>query len=104
MWEQIVASAEAHEELIRIAKEGRERGEAPAQILAEIENIAPPGIHPLRPPQTRNPDDFRKAAMERLGRQITSVRQHQGDEGVLDMIMRWSEAPVPRFRKLDSVR
>src|SRR5580658_7906252 len=42
LWEEVVARAEAHEQLTRIAREGRDRGGAPLKILADIETLTGP--------------------------------------------------------------
>jgi hypothetical protein len=104
LWEQVVARAEAHEQLARIAKEGRDRGTAPSKILADIETLtgpAPPNRRAmLIPPRSlTGMDEFRKAALQKLAWQIAMVRQ-QGDEAALRLILGWGDARVPEFRKL----
>jgi hypothetical protein len=104
MWEQFVARAEAHEQLTRISKEGRDRGDAPSKILADIETVTgppPTGITmPIRPRFMTGMEEFRKAALQKLARQISRAQQHGGDDGALRMIFAWGDARLPRFRKL----
>jgi hypothetical protein len=107
LWEQVIARAGAHERLTRIAREGRDRGEAPLKILADIETLTGPAPErmpmPFLPRSMVDMDEFRKAALQKLARQIAMVRrQPSGDEFALQLVVGWGDARVPRFRMLDS--
>ena len=74
LWEQVVARAEAHQQVTQIAKDGRERGDAPGKILANIETITGPAPErrpmPLPPRYMTGMDEFRKAALEKVSWQL----------------------------------
>ena len=103
LWEQVVARAEAHEQLTRIAKEGRDRGAAPWEILADIEAFTGPAPDgrpmPVPPRSMADMGEFRKSALQKLAWQIAMVRQ-RGDEFALQLIVAWGDARVPQSRKL----
>jgi hypothetical protein len=104
LWEQVVARAEAHEQLTRVAKEGRDRGDAPGKILADIETFtgpAPPNRMPM-PVHSRSVagmDEFRRMDLQKLAWQIAMARQ-RGDEIALQLIVGWGDVRAPEFRKL----
>jgi hypothetical protein len=104
LWEQVVYSAEAHRQLAKIARQGRDNGIAPERILAEVEGVTGPAAD--RPPIPRpprgagSPDPYREQAMQMLAWQIGMARKHQGDERAVYMLMDWSDARLPDFRKL----
>ena len=102
LWEQVVACAEAHEQLTQIAMEGRDRGAASWKILADIEALTGPAPDrrpmPVLPRSMAGMDEFRKSALKKLAWQIAMVRQ-QGDEFALQMILAWGDARVPQFLK-----
>jgi hypothetical protein len=105
MWEQVVARAEAHEQLTRIAKDGREGGDAPRKILVDIETLTGPApdrrpIMPVPPRYLVGTDEFRNAALQKLAWQIAMSRKRQDEEGALRIILGWGDARVPQFRKL----
>jgi hypothetical protein len=108
LWEQVVARAEAHEQLTRIAREGRDRGDAPLKILADIETLTGPAPErmqmPFLPRSMVGMDEFCKAALQKLARQIAMVRrQPSGDEFALQLVIGWGDVRVPQFRRIDSV-
>jgi hypothetical protein len=108
LWEEVVARAEAHEQLTRIAREGRDCGDAPLKILADIETLTGPAPErmpmPFLPRSMLGMDEFRKAALQKLAREIAMVRrQPSGDEFALQLVIGWGDARLPQFRRLDSV-
>ena len=101
MWEQVVASAEAHLEIGRIAKQGHFEGRPVADILSEIQKLTGPGDEP--PPHPRAPRDmeeYRQWALKLVAWPISSARKLNGDERTVYMLSDWADAPVPKFRKL----
>jgi hypothetical protein len=105
LWEQVVASAEAHLRLSRIARQGHDNGATPQKILAEIESVSGPATdHPPQPLPpgngARTPEAYREAALERLAWEIGRARNSQGDERTVYMLLAWANQPLPHFRKL----
>jgi hypothetical protein len=101
MWEQVVASAEAHMEVARIAKQGHFEGRAAADILADIEKLTGPGdAPPPHPRGSRSMEEYRRWALELVAWPISSTRKHRGDERTVYMLSDWADAPVPKFRRL----
>lgn len=105
-FEETVALAEAHMQVAKIAREGHDSGRAPAQILAEIENITGPAPEEFHaPPDTcqngAKPEEFRRWALQRLAEEFTQEREfpHYSDENLVARIMSWTEAVLPHFRK-----
>jgi hypothetical protein len=107
LFEQVTASAEAHQQVLAIAEEGWQRGDTPAQILAEIRTVAPVSG---RPPMPRPPigigreDDYRSLALQQVGFRISGQQSHSDDEQALQTILGWADANVPKFRKLPHIR
>jgi hypothetical protein len=103
LWEQVVARAEAHEQLMRIAREGRNRGAATLEILANIAAVTGPAPEgrpmPVPPRFMAGINEFRQAALQKLAWQIAIVRQ-RGDEFALQSVIGWGDARVPQFHKL----
>jgi len=91
LFEKVTESAEAHRQILTIAKHGQDRGDTPAQILAQIQTIAPPAE---RPPSPRSP------ALLHLGYKISWQQLRAGDERTLQTILSWADAELPNFRKL----
>lgn len=103
MWEQVTASADAHQQVSRIARMGRERRSAPQQILADIQNVT--GVWTDRPPilfpaRMTDPGAFRKAALDQAGWELAIRQRQRGDEEAVQMAVDWAAAPVPHFVRL----
>lgn len=104
-FEETVADAEAHAQVAKIALEGHKKGVAAAQILANIEKVTGPAQErwtpsgPLAPGATA--ESFRRVAMQRLAYQLGLQRNSPQftDEATVLMIIRWTDAVVPKFRK-----
>ncbi len=106
LFEETVAEAEAHMLVAKIAREGHDSGRAPAQILAEIENVTGPAPEEFRtPPGARQhrakPEEFRQWALEQLAEEFAQQREfpQYSDENLVRGIMGWTETVLPRFRK-----
>jgi hypothetical protein len=107
MFEQTVATAEAHRLVAGVVREGHERRLPATQILAEIENVT--GVapeHPPVPPNFRNAaatqGEFRTAALQTIAHQLGRRRrfpQPGTDDQAVAMILSWNDTVVPEFRR-----
>ncbi len=102
LWEQVVFSAEAHQEVAAIARRGHDAGQSFQSIFADIRDaVGPRPDGPVFPPHRGgSPEAFRSAARAMLAWKIGSSRQMTGDERTVYTLMGWAGAPVPQFRKL----
>jgi len=107
LFERLIAEADAHRLVARIAKDGHAKGLSPAEILAEIEKVT--GAAPDRPPMPpgfRNPaatpEDLRGSALQNVAFRLGMRRrfpQIGGEEQTVSAIMSWDDAVLPHFRK-----
>jgi hypothetical protein len=106
LFEQTVGDAEAHMTVARIAREGHNRGLAPRDIFAAIEEATGPAKKiPAAPPGFHNPDatpmEFREWALQRLAHQFGMQRRASQfeDERAIYAIVGWTETVLPAFRQ-----
>lgn len=102
LWDQVVSSAEAHTQIAKIARQGHNAGITPAKILADVEAVTGPGASHMTPPPPRGAtlDAYRQAVLQDLAWQIAMSQKDQGDERAVLMLLSWSDAKLPNFRKL----
>jgi hypothetical protein len=104
LWEQVTIRAEAQMQVAHIARDGHNKGMAPAAILSEIEKVTGPAseriqLHIFSRGQA-TPEQYRANAFEQLAWQLGSMRKFQGDERTVFSVMAWTEAQLPRFHRL----
>jgi hypothetical protein len=107
MFDRTAADAEAHQIVARIAKEGYDRGLAPAEILTDVEKTT--GVAPDRPPipwalrnEALTRDDFLTAALQSVAHHLGMRRrfpQAGNEEQMVSMIIGWNNMAPPNFRK-----
>ena len=104
LWEQVTGSAEIQMAVARIARQGHDRGAAPAAIFGEIEQVAGPANDgpPLPPPPgvIVKADEYRRLEAGRVAGMVARIRNTLGDERTVYTLMDWDQAPVPRFHRL----
>lgn len=108
LFEQTVADAEAHMMVAKIARQARDNGLTPTQILAEIKKVTGPAPeHPMVSFGFRNPDatpeEFRRATLGQIAFHLANRHRFpqvaNDDERTANMVMEWTEAVLPHFRK-----
>lgn len=100
LWEQIVYDFEAHTRVARLARDGRDAGIAPERILEAVEQLTGPGEDLPEIPEQATPDLLRKIYLQKVAAWIEGVRQTQGDQKAVDMLVGWTSLQIPNFRKL----
>jgi hypothetical protein len=104
-FDRFTAEVNARLEVAKIARDGHNRGFAPAAIFEKIEGITSPdrGLAPPPPPPMRGPVDpagLRRDDLQNLSNQIAMMRRDQSGDRVIYTLMSWTETPLPNFRKL----
>jgi hypothetical protein len=103
-FDSLTAGVDAHLEVAGIARDGHNKGLAPAAIFTQIEVVTGPnvGLAPPPPPPTAGERrDFRQDSLRILASQIGMMRQYgKGDDQVIYSLMSWTETPLPNFHKL----
>jgi hypothetical protein len=86
----------------KIARDGHNKGLAPAAIFTQIEAVTGPDHGPAPPPPAGGgAGDFRQDSLRNLASHIGMTRQEgMGDDQFIYSLMSWTETPLPNFRKL----
>ena len=88
--EKVTKEAKSVVDVATIARAGRNRGIATAEILREIKELT--GPTPKLPPVSGKP-------MQRRAYQIKLNRRSMGDEGTVDWLASMTDTPLPEFRR-----
>jgi hypothetical protein len=104
-FDRCTAEVNARLEVAKIARDGHNRGLAPAGIFEKIEAVTGPerGLAPPPPPPMHGPVDpigLRRDNLQNLANDIAMMRQGQSDDRVIYTLMSWTETPLPNFRRL----
>jgi hypothetical protein len=90
LWEKVIKEATSVMDVAKIARDGRDRGIATAEILREIEELTgPPTKHPAAPGKT----------MQRRAYQIELNRRLMGDERTVDWLVSMASTPLPDYQR-----
>ncbi len=102
-FDRVIATADAHIQVGRIAQEGNSQGLSPAEIFARIEAVTGPdrGRGKLRSAPSDPPEDFLTDSLRNIASQIGMARKHGGDRPQFIRLLRsWPDATLPNYRKL----
>ena len=100
-FDRITADVDAHLQVARIARDGHNKGLAPAAIFAQVEGVTGPDRGPAPPLPPGKAGDFRQDSLQTLASQIGLMRQKgMDDERVIYSLMSWTETPLPNLRRL----
>jgi len=95
LWEKVTKEAKSILDVAKIARSGKDRGLAAAEILREIEELTGPPLEPPPAPGT---------AMQRRACDIKQRRHLMGDERTVEWLASRAQAPIPNFRRLSLTR
>lgn len=103
LWEDVYYEAEVKVEAAHIAAMGKAGGLSAAEIMTKIDHLLGRADQPLRPPvgtlETVAPEEFRAWHRGQLAALFSHVRQQQGDDAMVNMLVSWSESPQPQLRR-----
>lgn len=90
LWEKVTKEAKSFTDVATIARAGRDRGIATAEILREIKELT--GPTPKLPPILGKP-------MQERAYQIKLNRRSMGDDGTVDWVASRANTPLPDYRR-----
>lgn len=103
LWEDVFYESQVKLEAARIAAKGEGNARSAEEIVREVNRYTGPPPDPGTPPVSSREmvttEDFRKWHRSQLARQISFVAEHQGDDGVVKMLLSWLETPSPELRR-----
>ena len=104
LWEEIYYEADVKLQAARIAAAGKARGSSTAEIMSDIDRFTGPapdrgGRPPMASRETVDPEDFRRWHRGQLAIWFSPLRQRGGDEAVVNMLVSWSNTPLPKLRR-----
>ncbi len=105
-WDQTVFAAEAHLACAALAREVRAKRRPASDFFAQVQTITGQAAKDPDPPppfwgaEGLDREAIRKHELRELGWRVFSMRQNLDEQAVVDRVLAWSNAPVPRFHKL----
>lgn len=104
LWDDVFYENEVKLKAAHIAADGKRAGRSADEIVEEVNQYtgAAPDLKEMRLPPTRGraqAEEFRQWHRGGLARQISSVQQQKGADGVLTMLLSWAAAPPPKLRR-----
>ncbi len=104
LYELIVCDAEVYQAVSTLARSQFEAGIAARDILAAVEQVTGAAQHwpPPPPPPGRKMDieEFHLQACASLAWRIATLRQTDGDEKAVSILVSWADTVLPRYRRV----